>query len=113
MRLLHFIEQEKAKGKTIWGYGASTKGNTLLQYYGIDETLLDGIAERQEAKFGLKTQGSNIPIYSEEEMRAAKPDYLLVLPWHFIDSFVAREQEYLKGGGAFIVPCPKFEIIRG
>ncbi len=108
-----FIKQEKAKGKKIWGYGASTKGNTLLQWYGIDETLLDGIAERQEAKFGLKTQGSNIPIYSEAEMRAAKPDYLLVLPWHFIDSFVAREQEYLKSGGAFIVPCPRFEIIRG
>lgn len=108
-----FIKAEKAKGKKIWGYGASTKGNTLLQFFGIDETLLDGIAERQEAKFGLKTQGSNIPIYSEAEMRAAKPDYLLVLPWHFIDSFVAREQDFLKGGGAFIVPCPKFEIIRG
>lgn len=107
-----FIKAEKAKGKKIWGYGASTKGNTLLQFFGIDETLLDGIAERSEAKFGLKTAGSNIPIYSEAEMRSAMPDYLLVLPWHFIASFVAREQEYLKGGGAFIVPCPKFEIIK-
>jgi hypothetical protein len=108
-----FIKAEKAQGKKIWGYGASTKGNTLLQYFGIDSTMIDGIAERQEAKYGLKTQGSNIPIFSEAEMRSAKPDYLLVLPWHFIDSFVAREQEYLKNGGAFIVPCPKFEIIRG
>lgn len=108
-----FMKAEKAKGKSIWAYGASTKGNTLLQWYGIDNSLLDGIAERSEPKFGLKTAGTNIPITSEEEMRAAKPDYLLVLPWHFIDMFVKREQEFLKGGGAFIVPCPKFEVIRG
>lgn len=108
-----FLREEKAKGKKIWAYGASTKGNTLLQWWGIDSSLIDGIAERSEPKFGLKTAGSNIPITSEEEMRAAKPDYLLVLPWPFIDSFVRREQEYLKSGGAFIVPCPRFEVIRG
>ena len=108
-----FMKAEKGKGKKIWAYGASTKGNTLLQWYGIDETLLDGIAERSEPKLGLKTAGSNIPITSEEEMRAAKPDYLLVLPWHFIDMFVMREKAFLQGGGAFIVPCPKFEVIRG
>jgi hypothetical protein len=108
-----FMKAEKAKGKKIWAYGASTKGNTLLQWYGIDNTLLDGIAERSEPKFGLKTAGTNIPITSEDDMRKAKPDYLLVLPWHFIDMFVTREQAFLKGGGAFIVPCPKFEVIRG
>jgi SAM-dependent methyltransferase len=108
-----FMRAEKAKGKKISAYGASTKGNTLLQWWGIDNTLVDYIAERSNAKFGLKTVGSNIPIVSEEEMRASKPDYLLVLPWHFIDSFVKREQAFLKGGGAFIVPCPHFEIIRG
>jgi len=106
-----FIVSEKAKGKKIWGYGASTKGNTLLQYFGLDHTLIDGIAERSPYKFGLKTIGTEIPIFSEEEMRAANPDYLLVLPWHFINEFVQREQEYLKAGGKFIVPCPKFEII--
>jgi SAM-dependent methyltransferase len=110
---LAFMHAEKAKGKKIWAYGASTKGNTLLQWWGIDNTHVDGIAERSEPKFGLKTVGSNIPITSEDEMRKAKPDYLLVLPWHFIDSFVKREQDFLKGGGAFIVPCPRFEIIRG
>ena len=110
---LAFMRKEKAKGKKIWAYGASTKGNTLLQWWGIDNTLVDGIAERSEPKFGLKTVGSNIPIASETEMRKAKPDYLLVLPWHFIDSFVSREQKFLKGGGAFIVPCPRFQIIRG
>ncbi|HVV39395.1 MAG TPA: methyltransferase domain-containing protein [Candidatus Paceibacterota bacterium] len=109
---LAFLRTEKEKGKKIWAYGASTKGNTLLQWWGIDNTLVDGIAERSSPKFGLKTPGSNIPISSEEDMRKANPDYLLVLPWHFIDSFVRREQEFLNGGGAFIVPCPRFEIIR-
>ena len=108
---VRFIKEEKAKGKVIWGYGASTKGNTLLQYFGLDSTLIDGIAERSPYKFGLKTVGTEIPIYSEEDMRKANPDYLLVLPWHFINEFVQREQEFLAGGGKFIVPCPKFEII--
>ncbi|MEK7177175.1 MAG: methyltransferase domain-containing protein [Patescibacteria group bacterium] len=110
-KTISFIKKEKNKGKKIWGYGASTKGNTLLQWYGLDNTLIDGIAERSPAKFGLKTAGTNIPIYSEEEMRKAKPDYLLVLPWHFINEFKKRETAFLKRGGKLIVPCPKFEVI--
>ena len=110
-KTVSFIKSEKEKGKKIWGYGASTKGNTLLQYFGLDHTLIDGIAERSSYKFGLKTVGTNIPIYSEQEMRNQKPDYLLVLPWHFIDEFIEREIEFLQNGGKFIVPCPKFEII--
>ena len=106
-----FIKEEKAKGKVIWGYGASTKGNTLLQYFGLDNSLIDGIAERSTYKFGLKTVGTNIPIFSEDEMRKAKPDYLLVLPWHFINEFVERESDFFKTGGKMIVPCPRFEII--
>ena len=106
-----FIKSEKEKGKKIWGYGASTKGNTLLQYFGLDNTLIDGIAERSLYKWGLKTVGTNIPMYSEEQMRNEKPDYLLVLPWHFISEFVERERDFLLGGGKFIVPCPKFQII--
>ena len=106
-----FIKSEKEKGKKIWGYGASTKGNTLLQYFGLDNTLIDGIAERSVYKWGLKTVGTNIPMYSEEQMRNEKPDYLLVLPWHFISEFVERERDFLLGGGKFIVPCPRFQII--
>jgi SAM-dependent methyltransferase len=106
-----FIKEQKAQGKKIWGYGASTKGNTLLQFFGLDHTMIDGIAERSPYKFGLKTVGTNIPIYNEEEMRKEKPDYLLILPWHFINEFKAREQDYLNNGGHFIVPCPRFEII--
>ena len=106
-----FIKEEKSKGKTICGYGASTKGNTLLQYFGLDNTLIDAIAERSPYKFGHKTIGTNIPILSEDEVRKMKPDYMLILPWHFISEFTEREKEYLNGGGKFIVPCPKFEII--
>jgi SAM-dependent methyltransferase len=106
-----FIKEEKSKGKTICGYGASTKGNTLLQYFGLDNTLIDAIAERSPYKFGHKTIGTNIPILSEDDVRKMKPDYMLVLPWHFISEFTEREKEYLNGGGKFIVPCPKFQII--
>lgn len=108
-----FIKKVKSEGKSVWGYGASTKGNTLLQWFGLDNTLIDGIAERSPYKFGLKTVGTNIRIYSEEDMRKHKPDYLLVLPWHFINEFKFREKDYLLSGGQFIVPCPKFEIISG
>jgi NDP-4-keto-2,6-dideoxyhexose 3-C-methyltransferase len=109
--VVEFIKTEKRKGKKVWAYGASTKGNTLLQYFGLDNTLIDGIAERSPYKWGLRTIGTNIPIYSEDEMRKENPDYLLVLPWHFINEFLVREEEYIKNGGSFIVPCPKFKVI--
>lgn len=108
---MDFIKREKMAGKTVWGYGASTKGNTLLQWFGLTGDHISGIAERSEIKYGKKTAGSNISIFSEEEARKNKPDYMLVLPWHFINEFKQREREYLENGGAFIVPCPKFEII--
>ena len=108
---VNFIRSEKSKGKKIFGYGASTKGNTLLQYFGLDHNDIEAIAERSPYKFGLKTVGTNIPIISEEEMRAQNPDYLLVLPWCFISEFITREQEFLNAGGKFIVPCPAFEVI--
>ncbi len=106
-----FILAEKAKGKTIWGYGASTKGNTLLQYFELDNTIIDAIADRSEYKQETRTVGTNIPVVSEMEMRAAHPDYLLILPWHFISEFMERESEYLNTGGKFIVPCPQLRII--
>jgi len=110
-KTVNFIKSEKSKGKTIWGYGASTKGNTLLQFYGLDNTLIDAIAERNRAKYGKRTVGTDVPIKSEAEMRKTQPDYLLMLPWHFISEFKIREKDYLVSGGKFIVPCPKFEVI--
>lgn len=110
-QVLEFLHAAKAEGKTVYGYGASTKGNTLLQLFGITPDLVTAIAERSPYKFGLETVGSRIPIVSEEDMRAAKPDYLLVLPWHFIDEFVKREQEFIAAGGKLVVPCPQFQVI--
>lgn len=106
-----FIKKEKETGKTICGYGASTKGNTLLQYFGLDSSLITCIAERSPYKYGLKTIGTDIPIVSEETIRDMNPDYLLILPWHFISEFITREYNYLSNGGKFIVPCPEFKII--
>ncbi len=106
-----FIEREIKNNKTIYAYGASTKGNTLLQHFRLDNTLITAAVERNLDKVGLKTIGTEIPIISEEQMRENPPDYLLLLPWHFIREFESREAEFLKNGGKFIVPCPKFEII--
>lgn len=110
-KICHFIKGEVKKGKTVYVYGASTKGNTLLQYFNLDHTLIKAAAERNPDKFGKKTAGTWIPIVSDEEARAAKPDYFLVLPWHFLKGFLAQEKAYLRSGGRFIVPLPEFRVI--
>ncbi|MCX6702711.1 MAG: class I SAM-dependent methyltransferase [Candidatus Wolfebacteria bacterium] len=107
----NFIKGEVQKGKKIHVYGASTKGNTLLQYFNLDNTLIKAAAERNADKWGRKTVGTLIPIISEEQARSEKPDYFLILPWHFIKEFREREADYLKNGGKFIVPLPEFLII--
>jgi hypothetical protein len=108
--VVDFIKEQYGRGKKIFVYGASTKGNTLLQYYGLDSTIITAAAERSPGKWGKVTVGSRIPIVSEKEARAARPDYFLVLPWHFIDEFQAREREYLLNGGRFILPAPYFSL---
>ena len=107
----HFIKHETARGKTVYVYGASTKGNTLLQYFNLDHRLITAAAERNPDKFGKKTVGTMIPIVSEEEARNARPGYFLVLPWHFLKIFIEQEKKYLESGGHFIVPLPKMRII--
>ena len=111
--LVQFIEDETASGKSVYVYGASTKGNTLLQYFGLDYSVLKAAAERNPDKWGKMTVGTMVPIISEDEARAEKPDYFLVLPWHFLAGFEEREREYLDGGGRFIVPLPEFRIVGG
>ncbi len=106
-----FISNAVAQGKNVYVYGASTKGNTVLQYFGLDHTLITAAAERNPDKWGRVTVGTNIPIISEADARAAKPDYFLVLPWHFLEEFMAREHDYLHAGGRFIVPFPYFTLI--
>ena len=105
------LNELKKMGKKVMGYGASTKGNTLLQYYGVDEELISAIAERQPGKWGLRTVGSWIPICSEEQMREQNPDFLFVLPWHFRSEFVEREKEFIEKGGHLVFPLPQLEIV--
>lgn len=105
-----FIKEQVRLGKKVYVYGASTKGNTLLQYFGLDNSLIMAAAERNKEKWGKVTVGTHIPIVSEDEARKAKPDYFLVLPWHFIEEFQEREKCYLQAGGRFIIPMPYFSL---
>jgi hypothetical protein len=109
--IVRLLGEFKAQGKTVLGYGASTKGNVILQYCGLTPQLLPAIAEVNESKFGAYTPGTGIPIISEQEARAMKPDYFLVLPWHFRENIIAREQEFLASGGKLIFPLPRIEIV--
>ena len=93
-------------------YGASTKGNTLLQYYKLNNNLIPFAAERSPEKWGKYTIGSGIKIVSEEQARKMKPDYYFVMPYAFIKEFKKREKKWLKGGGKFILPYPKFKIVK-
>ena len=106
--LLDFL---KTSG-TVYLYGASTKGNTLLQYCGIDHNFVVAAAERNPRKYGCRTPITNIPIISESDMRRNNPDILLVLPWHFKKEFIEREQEFLKNGGTIVFPLPSLEIVK-
>ena len=106
-----FVQQQVAAGRSVYVYGASTKGNTLLQYFGLDQTLITAAAERNPGKWGKVTVGTRIPIVSEDEARAARPDHFLVLPWHFMEEFEERERPYLLSGGRFIVPLPHFMLL--
>lgn len=98
-------------GKKVFGYGASTKGNVLLQFCNLTKEDIPYIAEVNEDKFGSFTPGTGIKIVSEKEAKKMNPDYFLVLPWHFKSSILEREKEYLENGGKFIFPLPDIEII--
>ena len=109
--LMRLLKTLAADGKMVAGYGASTKGNVVLQFCGITTEELPVIAEVNPDKFGAFTPGTNIPIASEAEVKAMKPDYYLVLPWHFKEGIMQREAEFLAGGGRMIFPFPEIEIV--
>jgi SAM-dependent methyltransferase len=109
--LITLLKKFKMEGKKIHIYGASTKGNTILQWCGIDNRIIDCAAERSPEKYGAHTLGTDIPIVSEAESRAMNPDYYLVLPWHFKEEFIEREQEILERGTRLIFPLPKIDIV--
>ena len=110
-RLNYKIKNIRRNNQSIHCYGASTKGNVLLQYFNIDNKKISFAAERNKNKYGLVTPGSKIQIISEENSRKMKPDYYLVLPWHFKKEILKREKHALRKGTKFIFPLPNFEII--
>jgi hypothetical protein len=110
-RLLEQFDDWERRGAAVYGYGASTKGNVILQFCGITPRQLPAIAEVNSDKFGKMTPGTHIPIIAEAEARAMNPDFFLVLPWHFRNNIVQRERSYLARGGRLAFPLPTIEII--
>jgi len=108
LALMNFLKQAKLEGKRVSGLGASTKGNVLLQYFGIDSDLLSAIGEVNPDKYGAYTPGTNIPLIAEDELLASNPDYLLVLPWHFRGFFEALPK---MKGRTLVFPLPHLEIV--
>jgi len=109
--LARLIRTLNSDSKTVLGYGASTKGNVVLQFCRFTASDIPAIAEVNTEKFGRVTPGSHIPIVSEADAKRMQPDYFLVLPWHFKEGILRREKEYLARGGRFIFPFPEIEII--
>ena len=110
-KIRHIIGAEMKKGNLVIGLGASTKGNMLLQMFGIGKETIPYISERNPDKVGLRTLGTDIELISEEAARDLQPSYMLVLPWYFKDEIVKREKEYLESGGALLIPMPYPHIV--
>jgi C-methyltransferase C-terminal domain/Putative zinc binding domain/Methyltransferase domain len=109
--LVQLLGELRSAGKRVLGYGASTKGNVIIQYCDIGPTEIPFIAEVNEDKFGAFTPGSRIPIIAEAEARAMRPDFLIVFPWHFRDFIIEKEQPFLRAGGSLIFPLPELQIV--
>ena len=111
--LRSFVENARRTGRMILGYGASTKGNVILQFCGFSEEDIPFIGEVNREKIGCYTPGTVIPIISEDQARMKKPDYFMVLPWHFRENIILREAEYLQSGGRLFFPLPVLEVVVG
>ena len=109
--LKHLITKEVKTGRTVYVYGASNRGNTILQYCGLDHRLIKKATDANSEKWGLRTVGTKIPIVSKEEARKDNPDYFLILPHHFLEEIEREEKDYLNHGGRLIVPLPEVRVI--
>jgi SAM-dependent methyltransferase len=109
--LTNLIQEIKEEGKNIWIYGASTKGNTIMQFCGIGPESIEAAADSNPFKFGKYMVGSDIPIVDEKKLREKRPDYLLALPYSFVEGFKQREKELVDSGTKFIVPLPEVKIV--
>lgn len=109
--LINLVKELRAANKTIHAYGASTKGNVILQYCNFTSNEIQAVAEVNEDKFGKETPGTKIPIVSETDSKRMSPDYYLVLPWHFKKNILKREAAYIDRGGKFIFPMPEIHVV--
>lgn len=109
-KLLEFLIEAKRKGKTIAGYGAPGKGNTLLNYCGIRQDFIDFTVDRNTYKQGKYLPGTRIPIFAPEKIRETKPDYVLILPWNFKDEIMDQVSYIREWGGQFVVPIPEVRV---
>jgi hypothetical protein len=109
--LLALLNNLKAQGQRIAVYGASAKGSTLLNYFGIGRELLDYVVDRSTVKQGLYTPGTHLPICAPERLLKDLPDYVLLLSWNFADEILDQQAEYLRRGGHFIIPIPELRIV--
>jgi C-methyltransferase C-terminal domain/Putative zinc binding domain/Methyltransferase domain len=110
-RLVALLQELRRAGRRLAGYGAPAKGNTLLNYYGIDGSLLDFLADRSALKHGLYSPGAHIPVVPVARILETQPDYLLILAWNFADEIIEQQAEYRRRGGRFIVPIPEPRVV--
>jgi hypothetical protein len=109
--LLALLNSLKAHGQRIAVYGASAKGSTLLNYFGIGRELLDYVVDRSTVKQGLYTPGTHLAIYAPERLLEDMPDYVLLLSWNFVDEILGQQAEYIRRGGHFIIPIPELRVV--
>jgi hypothetical protein len=109
--LCGLVAELKAKGARIAAYGASAKGSTLLNYFGIGRETLDFVVDRSTVKQGRYTPGTHLAIRAPEALLEAQPDYVLLLTWNFADEILAQQAEYRRRGGRFIVPIPQLRVV--
>ena len=109
--LMDLLIKLKSEGYSIAGYGASGRANTMIQFCGIDASIIDCMIDDSEAKQGFYTPGSHIEIKSNEVLHSRNPpDYVLIFAWTFIDEIKSKNEDYLKKGGKFIIPLPEVSI---
>ncbi len=109
--LLDFLNTAKRDGKRVAAYGAPAKGNTLLNYCGVRQDLIDFTVDRNPAKQGRFLPGTHLPVYAPEKLSEAKPDYVLILPWNIKDEIMDKMRHIRDWGGRFVVPIPKVEVL--
>ena len=110
-KLLAFLIQAKQEGKTVVGYGAPGKGNTLLNYCGIRTDFLDFTVDRNPYKQGKFLPGTHIPIFHPDRIAEVQPDYVFILPWNFKDEIMKQMAFIREWGGQFVVPIPEVQVI--